>query len=119
MSFRELPDKGEVYFQGRLIGKSGVEELNEMRSERIWLIEHYVKANQLTVGIGVKLAAVLLDEQLKYKPGNLFYKNVCHLNSQGIAVVTATRNPAAASLAPSIYKLSGGKIEKITGSFDR
>ena len=122
MSFLELPDKGEVYFQGRLVGKSGAEELDQMHSERIWLIEHYITANLVTASMGGKLAAVLLDEPdglLKYKPDHLLFKNFDYLNSRGIAVVTSTRDPVAASHAPSIYKLSGGKIVKIAGSTDK
>ena len=122
MSFLELPDKGEVYFQGRLVGKSGAEELDQMRRERIWLIENYISADQLTASIGGKLSAMLLDEPnglLKHKPGNSLFKNIGYLNSRGIAVLAATSDPVAASRAPSIYKLSGGKIVKIAGSTDR
>ncbi len=116
LSFLKFPDKGEVYFQGRLVGKSGAEELKHMHNERVWLFEHILTSNQIAVAVEKKLAAVLLDEPtglLNLEPDNFLLKSVRYLNSCGIAVVTATKDPVTASHATSIYKLSEGKIEKL------
>ena len=119
LSFFEFPDKGEIYFQGRLVGKSGAEELEHMHNERVWLIEQRLPAEQIITKVKKNLAAVLLDEPAGcYNSGSAspFLKNIHFLNSCGIAVAITTQNPAAASRAPSVYKLNGGKIVKITGA---
>ena len=117
LSFKEPPDKGEVYFQGRLVGKNGKEEMEYMRSERVWLIDGSLPAKKLPE----KIAAVLLDEpaafvdsKLDPGPGNRLLTYILYLNSCGITVIIATSDPLVASRADSIHKLSKGKIEKLT-----
>lgn len=116
LGFLELPDKGAVYFQGRLVGKSDAGELEHMHNEKVCLIDQPVSAKQIIMSAVKNFAVVLIDKPdglIDY--GNLL-TNISYLNSCGIAVVLATSKAVLASRATSIYKLSGGKIEKINGS---
>ncbi len=115
LGFLETPDKGEIYFQGRLVGEIGVKELKHMRKERVWLVDSYLPTQILPPN----LAVVLLDEPAglpKSTPGNYLLSHIRHFNDCGIAVVMATLDPVKASCATSIYKLSKGKIAKINGN---
>ncbi len=116
LGFLELPDKGAIYFHGRLVGKSDAGELEHMHNERVYLIDRPVSAKQINIPSGKNFAVVLIDKpDGLISHGNLL-TNISYLNSCGIAVVMATRKPVLASHATSIYKLSGGKIEKLNGS---
>ena len=115
LGFLETPDKGEVYFQGRLVGEIGGKELEYTRNQRIWLVNYSLPAQPLPPN----LAAVLLDKPvglLKSTPDNYLLSRIRHFNDCGIAVVMATRDPVEASCAASIYKISKGKIAKINGN---
>ncbi len=123
LSFLEAPDQGEVYFQGRLVGESGAEELAHMQKERIWLIDYLNPAKTLPQN----LAVVLLDnphafpEPPLYPPlnpeaANPLFSYIRYLNSRGITVVMTTRDPVEASRAASIYKLHRGKVDKLNGT---
>ncbi len=119
LSFIEPPDKGGVYFQGRLVGKNGEEEMEYMRSNRVWLIDGSLPTKKLPE----KIAAVLLDEpaafvnsKLNPEPGNRLLTYILYLNSCNITVIIATSDPLVASRANSIHKLSKGKIDKLTGT---
>ena len=119
LSFLEVPDKGEIYFQGRLVGRSN-EELEHMRSERIWLID-LSAPNKPLISPPKTLAAVLLDDptalyNLPLNPiaSYRFLTTIYNLNDKGITVVTATKSPKVASLATSIYILSIGQIKGLT-----
>jgi ABC-type lipoprotein export system ATPase subunit len=118
LSFRESPKQGAVYFEGRLVGRSGAAELEHMCSERVWLLSGSIDGNQINIEAGKRLAAVLIDEPealLGAEPDQEFLQKIRELSNAGVAVLIATRNPAVASLAPVIYKLNGGKLEKLTG----
>jgi len=115
LGFLETPDKGEVYFQGRLVGEIGGKELEYMRKQRVWLVNYSLPAQTLPPN----LAAVLLDKPaglLKSTPNNYLLSHIRHFNSRGITVVMATRDPVEASCATSIYKLSKGNIAKINSN---
>jgi len=38
LGFREIPDRGKVYFEGRLVGRFGEQELKDVYDERVLLI---------------------------------------------------------------------------------
>lgn len=116
LGFLELPDKGAVYFQGRLVGESGAGELEHMHNDRVCLIDRPVSAKQIIMPTEKNLAVVLIDKPDAFINHGTLLTNINYLNSCGIAVVLATRKPLLASRATSIYKLSGGKIEKLNGS---
>ena len=115
LGFLELPDKGEVYFQGRLVGEIGGKELEHMRADKVWSVNSYLPPKTPPRD----LAAVLLDKPanlLKPNSGNSLLAQIRHFNSIGITVVIATRDPAVASYATSIYKLSEGEAVKLNGN---
>ena len=117
LSFIEPPDKGEVYFQGRLVGKSGEEEMEYMRSKRVRLIDGSFPAKKLPEKIAVVLLdepAAFVDSKLDPGPGNRLLTYILYLNSCGITVIIATSDPFVASCATSIHKLSKGELEKLT-----
>ncbi|MCW3490958.1 ATP-binding cassette domain-containing protein [Dethiobacter alkaliphilus] len=109
LSFRDAPDQGAVYFEGRLVGRTGARELEQMCSERVWFIDGGLHKEKIQPN--GRLAAVLLDEPEREHE---LPKQIRDLNRAGVAVVLATRNPEVASLAPLIYKLNDGKLEKLT-----
>jgi len=115
LGFLELPDRGGVYFQGRLVGEIGGKEMEHMRANKVWSVNR-----QLPLQTPPKdLAAVLLDKParlLKSESGNSLLAQIYHFNSMGITVVMATRDPAIASYATSIYKLSEGEAVKLNGN---
>lgn len=119
LSFRQAPQKGAVYFEGRLVGRSGSKELEQMTSERVWFVEGPMHGDEIIMDEGTRLAAVLLDEPgvLLY-PENDLLEQIYALNRLGVAVVVATRDPEVASRASLIYKLREGKLEKLNGSSD-
>lgn len=122
LSFREAAEQGAVYFEGRLVGRSGASELEHMSSERVWYVDGTIKGNQIKIEAKKRLAAVLLDEPsalLDPDPNNELLQQIHALNSSGVAVVIATQEPAVASRAPVIYKLTNGKLEKLTGPSNR
>lgn len=115
LGFLELPDRGEVYFQGRLVGEIGDKEMEHMRADKVWSVN-----SQLPLQTPPKdLAAVLLDKPahlLKPNSRNSLLEQIRHFNSMGITVVVTTRDPAVASYATSIYKLSEGEAVKLNGN---
>lgn len=118
LSFHETAEQGAIYFEGRLVGRSGARELEQMSSERVWYVDGSISGNQIKIEARDRLAAVLLDEPsalLDPDPNNELLQQIYALNSSGVAVVIATQEPAVASRAPVIYKLSHGKLEKLTG----
>ncbi len=118
LGFREKPDRGAVYFEGRLVGRSGEQELAYMRDERVWLINGTVRGNRIMVDPGKRLAAVLIDDPaglLTAGPENTVLEQIQQLTNSGVAVVIATREPAVAAQASSIYKLNQGRLDKLTG----
>lgn len=121
LSFREKPEKGAVFFEGRLIGRSGGAELEQMHSERVWLIDGAVKGNKISVEQDQKLAAVLMDDPVDLvgsDPENAVLKQIKVLTDSGIAVIIATRDPVVAARASVIYKLSGGKLVRLNLPFE-
>ena len=115
LGFLTPPDRGEVYFQGRLIGETGGKELEQMRVDKVWSV-----SSSLPIQTPPKdLAAVLLDKPvnlLKSNPNNSLLAQIRHFNSLGITVVMATQDPAVAAYATSIYKLSEGEAVKLNGN---
>ncbi|MEW5785179.1 MAG: ATP-binding cassette domain-containing protein [Bacillota bacterium] len=117
LSFREKVERGAVYFEGRLVGRSGDTELEQMRAERIWLLNGAVKGNKITVDQSRRPAAVLLDDPVDLvgsdSRGALL--QIAALISAGVAVVIATSKPVVAARASTIYKLHNGRLDKIAG----
>lgn len=121
LGFREPPDRGAIYFEGRLVGRRGPVELEELCAERVWLIDAAVQGNRIVIDPSKRLAAVLVDNPLEAVSGGaetLLLEQLHSLAETGVAVIMATREPAIAARAAVIYKLSGGKLEKITGKFE-
>lgn len=117
LGFRETPERGAVYFEGRLVGRSGSSELEQMRAERVWLIKGSVKGNTIAVDPGQRLTAVLLDDPagiVEPGPEHAVIDQIQSLTRLGVAVIIATRDPAVAARAGIVYKLSEGNLEKIT-----
>jgi len=117
LGFQETPDKGEVYFQGRLVGAIGAEELEHMHNERVWLIHQPMTDEQLITSAPEYLAAVLLDEPvIPSDPGagNRFWAYIQYLNHHGIAVTIATRDPKNAFYASSLYSINQGTLKKLS-----
>ncbi len=118
LSYREKPQKGQVYFQDRLLGWGNEEAIVQMQEERIWLLSSYTEKCHLEVKDKKRLKAILLDEPdtiSKAKEKNTLSEQLRALNRQGIAVVLATCDPELASQTRVIYKLKNGKLEKLTG----
>lgn len=132
MAFAEKPDRGEVRFQGRVVGKWGDAELETMRAERVWLIKGAVPDGRLCaacagcnpgtdasgdrpiVGAGSRkqsLAAILLDEPLTADDlaeggvAQKLFDSIREVRGSGVAVVLATSEPLVAARADIIYKL--------------
>lgn len=118
LGYREIPQKGQVYFQDRLLGWGGEESIAQMQQERIWLLDSYNAKSHLEVKDKERLKAILLDEPeyiSKAKEQYTLSEQLRSLNKQGIAVVLATCDPELASQARVTYKLKNGKLEKLTG----
>ena len=120
LGFLEIPEKGEIYFQGRLVGKKSNEELEHMLNERVWLIDLSAPINPL-VSTPKTLAVVLLDDpaalyKISTDPTNGYrlLTRIYNLNCRGVTVVVATKNPKVASLANSIHILSRGELKELT-----
>ena len=117
LGFQESPDKGEVYFQGRLVGAIGAEELEHMQNERVWLIHQPITDEQLITRAPEYLAAVLMDEPtISSDPGaeNRFLAYIQYLINQGITVTMATRDPQKAFYASSLYSMTQGTLKKLS-----
>ncbi len=118
LSFQESPDKGAVYFQGRLVGAIGAKELEHMHRERVWLINQPMTDEQLITSVPEYLSAVLLDEPvIPASPGagNRFLAYIKYLNNHGITVIIATRDPKNAYFAFSLYSIKQGRLKKLSG----
>ena len=115
LNFLELSDKGGVYFQGRLVGKSGAGELEIMHNDKVYLIDRPVSAKQIMIPDGKNYSVVLIDDPDDLINHKKLLTAINYLNSCDVAVIMATREPVVASFAKSIYKLSGGMIEKLNG----
>ena len=120
LGFQEVPDKGEIYFQGRLVGIRNNEELEHMRKERVWLIDLSALVKPL-ISPPKTLAVVLLDDpdalyNLPLNPvaGYRFLTTIYDLNDKGITVIMTTHSPKVASYANSIHKLSNGQLKEFT-----
>ncbi len=122
LSFRVKPEKGQVYFQDRLLFWDNKKAIVEMQKERVWLLGKGNDLRCLEINDKEKLGAALFDE-----PEVLFNlegkctlsEQLRFLNSQGIAVIMATCEPEVATRAGVIYKLKNGKLEKLTGKTKR
>jgi ABC-type lipoprotein export system ATPase subunit len=118
LSYREIPQKGQVYFQDRLLVWGNEEAIVQMQEERVWLLSNYNEKCHLEVKDKKRLKAILLDEPdtiSKAKEKNTLSEQLRALNRQGIAVVLATCDPELASQTRVIYKLKNGQLEKLTG----
>jgi ABC-type lipoprotein export system ATPase subunit len=117
LSFRETPEQGAVYFEGRLVGRSA-KELEQMYNDRVWLLNGAACGSKINAKQQKYPAAILLDEpallMAKEADAKLLEKLIS-MRRSGVSIVVATKEPAVASLAPVIYKLSGGLLEKLTG----
>ena len=108
LSFREHPDRGQIFFEGRLVGGSG--GLAELAANKVFL----------AAGEGLPEAAaaavIVLDEPGDLPGGRLAaaMRRLKSLNRTGAAVLVATREPLLAAEARVIYKLSNGRLIKIT-----
>ena len=117
LGFQESPDKGEVYFQGRLVGAIGAEELEYLQNERVWLINQPITDEQLISRPPEYLAAILMDEPvISSDPGagNRFLAYIQYLNNHGITVTIATRDPQKAVYASSLYSMNQGTLKKLS-----
>ena len=117
LGFRETPERGAVYFEGRLVGRSGANELEQMRAERVWLVNGSIRGNTIAIEPGQRLTAVLLDDPsgiVDPDPEHAVMEVIQSLTRCGVAVIIATKDPAVAARAGIVYKLSEGKLEKIT-----
>jgi ABC-type lipoprotein export system ATPase subunit len=118
LGFRETAERGAVYFEGRLVGRSGVNELEQMRAERVWLVNGAIKGNTIAIEPNQRLTAVLLDDPagiVEADPEHTVVDQIHSLTRRGVAVIIATRDPAVAARADAVYKLTEGILEKITG----
>lgn len=120
LGFQDIPDKGEIYFQGRLVGLRNNKELEHMRKERVWLINLSDSVKPL-ISPPNTLAVVLLDDTAALYPPLLspiasyrFLTTLYNLNDKGITVIMTTQNPKVASYANSVYILNNGLLKKIT-----
>ena len=116
LSFRLLPTKGTVYFEGRLVGRNGIEEIVQMQRERVWYLKGTINNSQLRLERHQRLAAVLLDEPLIEDEAALaaLLAQIVNLNQAGVAVLVASQEPGLAAQASEIYKLVDGKLKKLT-----
>jgi len=113
LGFYDIPERGEVYFEGRLIGRGGPRELEAMRRDKVWLVSKPVNTAEAE---GPQV--VLVDEPMRFTSEHAITRMlevIRRLNLSGIAVVVATRSPAMASRARLIYKLSDGKVMRLNG----
>lgn len=118
LGFQEPPDRGEVRFEGRLVGRGGASELAAMRDERVLLVAGATSGEVIEVAPGGRMAAILIDEPLDLFQSNgdgVMLEQILGLNRSGVAVVVATREPTVAARAGVIYKLADGKLMKLTG----
>ena len=117
LGFQESPDKGEVYFQGRLVGAIGAEELEHMHNERVWLIQQPITDEKLITSVPKYLAAVLMDEPVissDLGAGNRFLAYIQYLINHDIIVTIATREPQKAIYASSLYSMNQGTLKKLS-----
>ncbi len=117
LGFRETAERGAVYFEGRLVGRSGENELEQMRAERIWLVNGAIKGNTIAIEPNPRLTVVLLDDPsgiVEPDPEHTVIEQIQSLTRCGVAVVIATSDPAVAARTGAVYKLNEGKLEKIT-----
>ena len=115
LGFHDIPERGEVYFEGRLIGRGGSRELEAMRRDKVWLVSKPVSTTEWGAE-GPQV--VLVDEPMRFTSRygiTRMLEVIRGFNLSGIAVVMATRSPAMASRARLIYKLSDGKVMRLNG----
>lgn len=113
LGFLKAPPKGEVRFQGRVVGRQGPDELSRMRDKVVSL-----RVSDLDKDPGPGVAVVLADDD--GGTGGASGANaeevvawVNRLNEGGVAVVLATSDPALAVWAQTVYKISGGRLQRI------
>ncbi len=118
LGFREKPEKGQVYFQDRMLSWNCEKAIGQMQKERVWLLDTCNEKGRLEIENRERLRAVLLDEPellFNLKGQCTLYGQLHSLNIQGVAVIMATCKPEVASWSRVIYKLKNGKLEKLTG----
>src|SRR5690606_4128265 len=89
IGFRHLPAQGRVYFQGRLVGYGGIDELIQMQTERVWYLKGGLGTDCLILPPDPLLTAVLLDEPLEQGKLTLepsLLEQICALKLKGVAV---------------------------------
>jgi hypothetical protein len=110
LSFREKPEKGTVLFEGRVVGRGGPGELEQMRNDRVLLLNGDHQGPGLGITAVKRLAVVLLNEPAGARA---LLREIQDLCRRGVAVVLATAEPEAASLASAVYKRSEGKLVRL------
>lgn len=119
LSFESAPEKGEVYFQGRLVGRGGAQEKAAMQ-ERVKLVPECALEGLLGLITDEGLVKVVLIDGRKspwhVRESARTLDLIKSLNSKGIGVLLATGDASSSLAANTIYKIGGGIVRNLASA---
>ena len=119
LGFQEAPDKGQIFFEGRLAGLKGEEETTFLsRNKVLFLTGKNGAGEALDASFSPSTAVILFDEpgyMLGKRTLPLALEKIKKISKKGTSVIIVTREPVVAAEAGIIYRLDGGKLVLISG----